>query len=102
MILDTSSSQSLRRTLHFGEWMLLFMTILIYVLDQTSTPELIYKCVGFNTLFFILSFILPLDRPLWQRRAYIALEVGLTGIAIASGVELSFVLYLLLIKACFY
>lgn len=101
MILDTSSSQSLRRTLQFGEWMLLFMTILIYVLDQKSTPELIFKCVGFDALYFLLSFILPLDRPLWQRRAYIALEVGITGIAIALGVELSFVLYLLLIKACF-
>lgn len=101
MILDTSSSQSLRRTLYFGEWLLLFMTISIYVLDQKSTPELLFKCVGFNTLFFILSFMLPLDRPLWQRRTYIALEIGLTGIAIALGVELSFILYLLLIKACF-
>ncbi len=101
MTLNTDSSQSLRRTLHFGEWMLLFMTILIYAIDQTSTLELTFKCVGFNTLFFILSFILPLDRPLWQRRVYIALEIALTGLAIASGLEFSFVLYLLLIKSFF-
>ncbi|MBD2730708.1 sensor histidine kinase [Nostoc sp. FACHB-892] len=101
MNLDAGSSPSLRRALRFGEWLLLLMTILIYVLDEASTPELIVKCVAFSTLFFCLSFILPLDRPLWQRRTYIALEVGLTGVAIASGIELSFVLYLLLIKACF-
>lgn len=101
MNLDAGSSPSLRRTLRFGEWLLLLMTILIYVLDEASTPELIVKCIAFSTLFFCLSFILPLDRPLGPRRAYVALEVGLTGVAIASGVELSFVLYLLLIKACF-
>jgi signal transduction histidine kinase len=101
MNLDTGSSPSLRRTLRFGEWLLLLMTVLIYVLDEASTPELIVKCIAFSTLFFCLSFILPLDRPLWQRRAYVVLEVGLTGVAIASGIELSFVLYLLLIKACF-
>ncbi|MDX2242268.1 MAG: sensor histidine kinase [Leptolyngbyaceae cyanobacterium bins.302] len=101
MNLDAGSSPSLRRTLCFGEWLLLLMTILIYVLDEASTPELIIKCIVFCTLFLCLSFVLPLDRPLWQRRAYVALEVGLTGVAITSGIELSFVLYLLLIKACF-
>lgn len=101
MNLDVNSSQSLRWTLRFGEWLLLLMTVLIYVLDEASTPELVVKCMAFSALFFCLSFILPLDRPLWQRRAYVALEVGLTGIAIAAGIELSFVLYLLLIKACF-
>lgn len=98
---NTDSAKSLRWTLRCGEWLLLVMTVLIYVLDEFSTPELVIKCVAFTALFFCLSFILPLNRPLWQRRIYIALEVGLAGIAIASGVELSFVLYLLLIKACF-
>lgn len=101
MNLDTSASTSLRWTLRCGEWVLLLMTILIYVLDQASTPDLLLKCILFNTLFFLLSFIFPLNHPLWQRRAYIAFEVFLTGIAIAAGVELSFVLYLLLIKSCF-
>ncbi|MCT0210313.1 MAG: sensor histidine kinase [Cyanobium sp.] len=101
MILDVSSSQSLRWTLRVGEWLLLLMTVLIYALIEVSTLELIVKCIAFCILFFCLSFVLPLDRPLWQRRAYIALEMGLAGIAIASGVELSFILYLLLIKACF-
>jgi hypothetical protein len=101
MTLNTDSAKSLRWTLRYGEWLLLVMTVLIYVLDEFSTPELVIKCVAFTTLFFCLSFILPLDRPLWQRRLYVALEVGLAGIAIASGVEFTFVLYLLLIKACF-
>ncbi|UBF30115.1 sensor histidine kinase (plasmid) [Kovacikia minuta CCNUW1] len=101
MNLDAGSSLSLRRTLRFGEWLLLLMTVLIYVLDGASTPGLIVKCVAFSTLFFCLSFILPLDRPLWQRRAYIASEMVMIGIAIASRVEFSFLLFLLLIKACF-
>ena len=101
MNLDTSASTSLRWTLRCGEWLLLFMTILIYVFDQTSTPDLVIKCIVFNTFFFLLSFIFPLNHSLWQRRAYVAFEVFLTGIAIAAGVELSFVLYLLLIKSCF-
>lgn len=101
MNLDTNTSSSLRWTLWCGEWLLLLVTILIYAIDETSSPELLLQCIGFSTLFYLLSFIFPLDRPLWQRRTYIALEVGLTGIAISSGIEVSFILYLLLIKACF-
>jgi signal transduction histidine kinase len=100
MNLDASSS-SLQWTLRFGEWLLLLMTILIYALDEAATSTLVVRCVMFTAFFFLLSFFLPLDRPLWQRRIYIAVEVGLTGVAIAAGVEFSFVLYLLLIKACF-
>ena len=101
MNLDTNSSISLRWTLRCGEWVLLLMTILLYFLDEASTPDLILKCVAFSTFLFLLSFVFPLKRPLWQRRAYVACEIILIGIALAMEMELSVMLYFLLITAIF-
>lgn len=102
----TDSSSSLHRTLRSAEWALLLMVTLIYAIDQyfykiQILPDLFLKAAIFNALFFGLSFVFPIDRPLWQRRAYVALEITLIVIARTLWVELDVILYVLLIKSCF-
>lgn len=101
-----SSLLSLRRTLRYAEWALLLMVTLIYAIDQyfykiQVLPDLFLKAATFNIIFFGLSFIFPIERPLWQRRVYVALEVLLIIIAQMLWVELDIILYFLLIKSYF-
>jgi signal transduction histidine kinase len=88
-------------TLRYAEWLLLVAMTLLFLFSQTTSLELSLKCIGFGILFFLLSFIFPIDRPLWQRRAYVAVEAILVGIATAVGVEFSGILFFLLLKSCF-
>lgn len=48
-----------------------------------------------------LSFIFPIDRPLWQKRAYILFEVAIILFTRFSNVNLELSLYLIYAKACF-
>lgn len=102
----TDSSSSLQRTLRYAEWALLLMVTLIYAIDQyfykiQIIPDLFLKAAAFNTIFFGLTFIFPIERPLWQRRAYVAIEIMLIIIARMLWIELDVILYFLLIKSCF-
>lgn len=100
------SSSSLSRTLRYAEWALLLMVTLIYAIDQyfykvQVLPDLFVKAATFVIIFFGLSFIFPIERPLWQRRVYVALEILLIIIAQMLWIELDIILYFLLIKSCF-
>jgi signal transduction histidine kinase len=102
----TNSSPSLRQTLRYAEWGLLLMMTLLYAIEQffyegTFIPDSFVKAIFFNTIFFALSFIFPIDHPLWQRRTYIALEVLLVILAQFVWIELRIPLYFVLIKSCF-
>jgi signal transduction histidine kinase len=101
MNLDSDSSKSLQWTLRCAEWSLLLVTPFIYVISFESSPDLLIKCLIFNTLLLLLSFIFPIHRPPWQRRAYVLLEIVLISAGLATGLETSFLLYFLLIKSCF-
>lgn len=92
---------SLRWSLRCAEWLLLLMIVLTYAFSPYSSVALMVKAIASCLLFFLLSFIFPINRPLWQRRAYVALELLLIVISIAAGIELSFILFLLLVKSCF-
>jgi signal transduction histidine kinase len=48
-----------------------------------------------------LSFIFPIDRPLWQRRSYIAIAISLILLAKSMGGYFELLLYLTLLKSCF-
>jgi signal transduction histidine kinase len=102
----THSSSSLRRTLQYAEWALLLMVTVLYAIDQyfykiQVLPNLFFKAVAFNLIFFGLSFVFPIDRPAWQRRVYIAIEVGFVIVAQLLWLQLDVLLYLFLIKSCF-
>ncbi|MEA5465969.1 sensor histidine kinase [Leptothoe sp. PORK10 BA2] len=102
----TLPSSSLQRTLRYAEWALLLMMLLLYGIDQyfykiQLLPNLFFKAAIFIVLFFVLSFIFPLERPHWQRRVYVAIEIVLILIAQLLWIDFDILLYFFLIKSCF-
>jgi signal transduction histidine kinase len=100
------SSTPLRQILRYAEWALLLMVPVVHVIESYTpvsykTDGNILKAIGFNLVFFGLSFIFPIDRPSWQRRIYIAMEIILVISALAMRVNNEVLLYFLLIKSCF-
>lgn len=101
------SSSSLPQLMQYAEWVLLLMMTLLYAMERVfpvpfNAASTLPRAIAFNSLFFLLSFWFPIDRPLWQRRVYIAIEMGLVLIASFMGVEASILLYFFLIKSCFF
>lgn len=98
------STASLSWTLRCAEWALLLMVILMYVGTAVAigTAAALPKVIAFNLAFFLLSFIFPLNRPRWQRRSFVALEILIYLFAqTLLGNDFSVLLYFLLIKSCF-
>ncbi|MDJ0718847.1 MAG: sensor histidine kinase [Prochloraceae cyanobacterium] len=99
---------SIGKTLRYVEWALLLATVLIVFLNQklhgttfTLVREyyVLYVCLSFCAL---LSFFFPIERPLWQRRAFIFLEIlCLIPTRMLTGWNLDLLLYLFLAKSCF-
>jgi signal transduction histidine kinase len=100
---------SLSKTLRYIEWIvLLACAIVIFCngiwFDNKSEPQSLFSAllVLFVLLVFaLLSSIFPIDRPLWQRRAYILLELFLILLTRLFNWNLEIVLYLIYAKACF-
>ncbi len=82
------------------------MLLVLYGIDQYSysvqlIPDLFPKVAIFTAVFFALSFVFPIQRPHWQRRSYVAIEIILVLIAKLLLIEFQILLYLFLIKSCF-
>lgn len=61
-----------------------------------------YLVFGVFSLFFVLSFYFPSDRPFWQRRVYIWLEIiCLLATRLFSHWGLDLLLWLVIVKSCF-
>lgn len=94
---------SLRWILCYVEWTLMSQGILLLALngDLSRSSSLLLKFITFATAFVLLSLILPLERPRWQRRVYVLVEMLL---AISAGLigELGFnsLIPFFLFKAC--
>ncbi|MBD2318242.1 sensor histidine kinase [Phormidium tenue] len=106
MNLLTLPSSSLQRTLRYAEWALLLMMLLLYAIDQyfykiQLLPNLFFRAAIFIVIFFVLSFIFPLERPHWQRRVYVAIEIVLILVAQLLWIDFDILLYFFLIKSCF-
>ncbi|OKH24150.1 hypothetical protein NIES593_08310 [Hydrococcus rivularis NIES-593] len=102
-------SSSIPRTLRRVEWMILavyFLLIpcLLFLNRHVAYPKPLIPCW---LVFFLLagctwlSFFFPINRPLWQRRFYIYLEILLLTPAILMGWGLQLLLYLVFAKSCF-
>ncbi len=106
MNLVTQPSSSLHRTLRYAEWALLLMMALLYAIDRylykiQVLPDAFLKATVFIIIFFILSFVFPVERPRWQRYLYISLEITLILIAQLFWLNFDILLYFFLIKSCF-
>ncbi|PSB26307.1 sensor histidine kinase [Stenomitos frigidus] len=101
------ASAPLRQIIRYAEWVLLLMMTLLYAIERFfpvtfNAGTLLPRVIVLNSLFLLLSFWFPIERPLWQRRAYIAIEMGLVLVASFMGIESSILLYFFLIKSCFF
>ncbi|MBW4511798.1 MAG: sensor histidine kinase [Scytonematopsis contorta HA4267-MV1] len=104
MKLAKQSSLSLRLTLRYVEWTLLLIGTATQLLSGRfyNIPRLLYIFIGFNIVFFVLSFICPIDRPAWQRRGYVGLEIFLIIAARLMGIPFTILLYFFLAKTCIF
>jgi signal transduction histidine kinase len=101
----TKSLSLLRWMFRSAEWALLIMLLLLNAIDYysgtQSASNILLKVAAFCSIFFVLSFSFPVKRPLWQKQAYIILEIFLVVTAQIMWVDLHILLYLILIKSCF-
>lgn len=102
---ETTTSPSIRRTLRYVEWTILAMTFVVVKLN--SDPWVGYSPIpdyAFFTLLGVialLSLIFPINRPLWQRRVYVFLEMLLIIPTRITDWDLGIILYFFLGKSCF-
>ncbi|MGD1896646.1 MAG: sensor histidine kinase [Phormidesmis sp.] len=67
---------------------------------EISSGDYVVLCIF--VLFFILSFKFPIDRPLWQKRAYLWIEIfALLVTRVFSDWGLDLLLWFVLVKSCF-
>ncbi len=97
-----SPSTSLRRTVRFVEWIVLLAEFLEGWLSTyfREKPQLLALFGAYIGLFFLLSCSLPLARSVWQRRAYVAVELLLLLSAFSLRLWFDIFLYFVLAKSC--
>jgi signal transduction histidine kinase len=95
-----TAALSLKTTLQLAEGTVLVMLAGLAVLSRPVQElfELQLGVVGFLSVFALLSFLLPLDRPLWQRRSYVALELVLITAAHFAGLRSDLLFVLIVLK----
>ena len=106
MDFNSKASSSIRRTVSYVEWLILFVYFLLFLLNRSETDYsslLIPTYIRFTQLTVLtgLSFIFPINRPIWQRRAYIYLEILAIMIPASFGLYFEIALYFILLKSCF-
>lgn len=100
---------SIRRTLQYIEWTLIAVNagivVLVQILHQNKNellgdPHITLFALG---IYAGLSFIFPLERPVWQRQIYIVLEILCLLMAhhVGNWGGWNLLLYLILAKSCF-
>jgi signal transduction histidine kinase len=101
-IMGSNSFASLQRTVRWIEWAVLLADLAANLLDShfQNRPQVLPILCLYVGMFFLLSWELPINRPVWQRRTYILIEIVL--ILSAMGMQLWFeiLLYFVLVKSC--
>ena len=103
---------SLPKVLRYLEWTILIVILLVALLmsvlvNYFNFPEYPDSLLPFFMVFVslagcgILSFVFPLNRPLWQIRLYIFLEMLLIIPTTMMGVQIEIILYFYIGKSCF-
>jgi signal transduction histidine kinase len=95
---------SIRNMLRCVEWTILAVIIVTVLLDTSPNYWREIPVWGMwivLSVFTFLSFLFPIDRPLWQRRAYVWTEIILVIFAQITCLDLSVLLYFQIAKSCF-
>ncbi|NJO51623.1 MAG: hypothetical protein HC840_21835 [Leptolyngbyaceae cyanobacterium RM2_2_4] len=98
MSFDIDLSPTIHRLLRYAEWALVAIVALNSAVNGEANAWL---GMLFLVAFALLSLILPIHRPLWQRRGYIILGLSLVLIAYSLGIDFNIFLYLYIAKSCF-
>ena len=86
------------------EWIIILGRLLSALLSNNAfifRPYLLWVLIGFTIIFLLLSFIFPIDRPIWQRKIYIVVEITFICIALVFGLYFEILMYFIWAKACF-
>jgi signal transduction histidine kinase len=95
---------SIRRILLYIEWTVITSTLIVVILNGWTEDSFVSQIVTYACLSTCvgLSLFFPVDRPLWQRRAYVGLEIlTLLPTRVLTGWNLELLLFLFLAKSCF-
>lgn len=98
MSCDIDFSPAICRLLRYVEWVLVAIVALNSAVNGETNAWL---GMLFLVAFALLSLVLPIHRPLWQRRGYIVLGISLVIIAYSLGIDFNIFLYLYIAKSCF-
>lgn len=93
----------LRNMLRYVEWTLIGVGLFLGLIDGTYTYSGLVnlQIILFNIIFIALSFIVPLERPMWERRVYVFVNMLVIVSAQSLGLTFDLLLYWGIIKTCF-
>jgi signal transduction histidine kinase len=98
-----NSSPSIVKTLRYLEWSFLTVHIVMdwNISNFQTNPERFWSILVFLVAFVVLSWIYPVNRPYWQRQAYIFFGLFLAVVANFMGISFDLVVYVYIAKSCF-
>jgi signal transduction histidine kinase len=98
-----NSSPSIVKTLRYLEWSFLTVHIVMCldIYSYKTAPEYFWLMPFFVVAFVVLSWIYPVNRPNWQRQAYIFLGLFLAVVANFMGISFDMVVFVYIAKSCF-
>ncbi|MDJ0691570.1 MAG: sensor histidine kinase [Xenococcaceae cyanobacterium MO_188.B32] len=90
----------------FVEWLIILGDLFSVLLSDKPflfvlRPYLLWIQIGCTLIFLLLSFVFPINQPIWQRKVYIAVEIGFVCIALMFGIHFDILMYFIWAKACF-
>jgi signal transduction histidine kinase len=106
-IFNTIAIPSIEKTIRYIEWIAIATSAIVILVngilldDQSHLPRVFSDLVVLILVLCLtpLSSIFPIDRPLWQKRIYILLELVLILPTRLSDVNLELILFLIFAKA---
>lgn len=92
----------------YVEWILIVGFVFYYLLSSSNnivslTTEQFWQLSIFFVAIAILSCIFPIERPLWNRYAYVFLEIALIlAVKYFTGIAVEIFMYVCISKSCFF
>lgn len=102
-LLQLPTRLSLQQNLRLGEWFLIAVDVSLNLLNTTYrvSLSLAIQAILFYAAFGLLSCFIPVNRPLWQRRGYVALNMMLVIGTSITPVPINLLLSWAIVKTCF-
>lgn len=91
------------QSIRYIEWMLIVLGLLLGFIDGSYEYSftITLQGIGLYAALALLNCINPFDRPRWERRVYVFLNMLLVTSPVWTGVVMGLLLFLAIIKSCF-